>query len=193
VGEGWTHSYGYVLVRAAGHPNAHTNGAIYEHRLVASRTLGRPLRRNEVVHHINGDPADNRPKNLEVHESNGAHHRLCHANHVWTAPQSADLVKRWRAKETAPSIARATGRTIDAVRNRIRFLRRRGFDLALGITGGRFRTTCKYGHGCSYSPTGLKYCLTCNKERLRLKRRRQGLKIRRLVDRYEEEVEHGTV
>lgn len=37
-----------------------------EHRLVMEGKLGRRLKDDEVVHHVNGDIHDNRPKNLEV-------------------------------------------------------------------------------------------------------------------------------
>ena len=37
-----------------------------EHRLVMEGILGRYLGSSEVVHHLNGDPEDNRPANLQV-------------------------------------------------------------------------------------------------------------------------------
>ena len=41
-------------------------GAIKMHRLVMSEKLGRPLKKSEIVHHINGDRRDFRHENLEV-------------------------------------------------------------------------------------------------------------------------------
>lgn len=38
----------------------------HEHRIVAEMKIGRALRPGEVVHHIDGDPRNNAPNNLEV-------------------------------------------------------------------------------------------------------------------------------
>jgi len=62
-------SNNYVTIYVAGHPNAHKNGRILEHRFVMSEHLGRPLFEDENVHHINGDRHDNRIENLELWSS----------------------------------------------------------------------------------------------------------------------------
>lgn len=57
---------GYILRRELGHPMATRDGYVMEHRLVVAKHLGRILTKDEVVHHRNGDKADNRIANLEV-------------------------------------------------------------------------------------------------------------------------------
>jgi len=49
--------------------------ARHEHRIVAEQILGRPLRKGEVVHHINRDVRDNRPENLMIFPSQAEHAR----------------------------------------------------------------------------------------------------------------------
>jgi hypothetical protein len=56
----------YKKVLAPESPMADAKGTVYEHRLVMSEMLGRPLVKGENVHHKNGDTFDNRTENLEL-------------------------------------------------------------------------------------------------------------------------------
>lgn len=60
---------GYVRVYCPMHPKANTWGYVYEHRLIAEGIIGRHLKKDEHVHHINGKRWDNRPENLKVMSS----------------------------------------------------------------------------------------------------------------------------
>ncbi len=48
-----------------------------EHVLLAERAQRRPLPAGAIVHHVNSDPSDNRPRNLVVCEDQ-AYHLLLH-------------------------------------------------------------------------------------------------------------------
>ncbi len=59
---------GYVLIKATGHSEASRGGGLWasQHRKVLADYLGRALRENENVHHINAHRHDNRIENLEL-------------------------------------------------------------------------------------------------------------------------------
>jgi hypothetical protein len=71
----------YVLVYSPKHPNANIQGKGYVRRarLVMEKKIGRYLKKNEVIHHINGIKDDDRPENLVI-LSNSAHLSLHHKN-----------------------------------------------------------------------------------------------------------------
>lgn len=71
---------GYVMLYMPDHPEARHRPYVFEHRVVMEQHLGRRLGPEEVVHHINGNRADNRVENLEVFPDNGAHMRHEFAN-----------------------------------------------------------------------------------------------------------------
>lgn len=60
-GERRLNSHGYVMLRL---PDG--SRAVREHSFVMEQHLGRPLRKHETVHHLNGDRTDNRIENLEL-------------------------------------------------------------------------------------------------------------------------------
>ncbi len=64
---------GYVLVHQPNHPAANSQGYVRKHRLVMEQILGRSLRPDEVVHHIDDNPANNDPANLRLYDCNGDH------------------------------------------------------------------------------------------------------------------------
>lgn len=62
----WKTQGGYIMIFRPNHPNADVNGCVREHCFVLSEHIGRPLKKNESVHHINGLRDDNRIENLEL-------------------------------------------------------------------------------------------------------------------------------
>src|SRR5258706_3928671 len=66
-GEGHLNKRGYRVLCIKNHPNAmDSNGWIFEHTLIMTKHLGRPLLKGESIHHKNGIRSDNRIQNLEL-------------------------------------------------------------------------------------------------------------------------------
>ncbi len=64
--------HGYVMIHDLTHPNANKDGHVFEHRSVVERHIGRLLKSDELVHHINGIRDDNRIENLQLLTRNHA-------------------------------------------------------------------------------------------------------------------------
>jgi len=73
---GRSYQSGYIMVRQKGK-------AVREHKLIVENVLGRKLRSNEIIHHINMDKADNRKCNLLVCDK---------SYHVWL---HHEMARRW--------------------------------------------------------------------------------------------------
>jgi len=68
---------GYIYILCPNHPKAKSKkGYVAEHVLIMELSLGRFLRKNEVVHHIDGNKLNNKPNNLRLFQS-----RLEHINY----------------------------------------------------------------------------------------------------------------
>jgi len=67
---------GYISVYAKNHPFAHKSGDVYEHRLVMEKKIGRYLKPEEVVHHIDRNTFNNHPSNLQLFANQSEHSKL---------------------------------------------------------------------------------------------------------------------
>lgn len=74
----WIDKWGYVRIDGNRKRNGH-GWYLKEHRVVAEKMIGRPLKKDECVHHIDGNKQNNAETNLLV-TNNYQHHKLIHAS-----------------------------------------------------------------------------------------------------------------
>ena len=73
----------YLAVYLPNHPDAFVDGYVYEHRIVASKMLGRKLKSEEHVHHKDENGLNNSPDNLMIFATNSDHIAYHHGVNVY--------------------------------------------------------------------------------------------------------------
>jgi len=113
---------GYVYCRTEPlHPKRNSKGLYPLHRVLVENKLGRPLRSNEVVHHKDENPMNNRVSNLEAQTRSD--HSRHHAHRVelvevecWVCGESFELkphqlrLRRKRSADGRIQCSRSCGR-----------------------------------------------------------------------------------
>jgi len=111
AGGRFANTAGYILVHRPSHPNAQAGGYIFEHVLVMSEFLGRPLREEENVHHRNGRKADNALNNLELWSKHQPYGQRVEEVYEWAkayVKQYDADVKKLAARYTPESVLQMT-------------------------------------------------------------------------------------
>ena len=94
------------------------------HRYAMEVHLGRSLAPEEVVHHLNRDPMDNRIENLVLCANQGEHIRKYHSEQHWTPEMCARQAERMKGKQCAPTSAYQAMKTEESLKRRSEAARR---------------------------------------------------------------------
>jgi hypothetical protein len=78
---------GYIAIYFPDHPKSSADGYIMEHILVLESLIGRHLKDNECVHHINQNKQDNRKENLQLMTK--TEHMSYHSKKRWEEHKNA--------------------------------------------------------------------------------------------------------
>lgn len=71
---------GYVCILNPSHPRATKNGYVRRSIMVIEKIIGRHLKPEEVVHHIDKIKTNDKPHNLQLFRNNAEHMKLSHFN-----------------------------------------------------------------------------------------------------------------
>lgn len=112
-GKGWIDRRGYRWIRVDGR-------SVREHRHIIERHLGRKLLPTEIVHHRNGDTADNRLDNLEV-MNGGDHMRHHHKGERRPDMAKQRMSRAARDRETISRLTSTNAELLEALVNMVQW------------------------------------------------------------------------
>lgn len=68
-------AHGYINICLPNHPYTNAGSYVFEHRLIMEKHIGRYLKPEESMHHVNGIKDDNRIENLKLFISESEHQK----------------------------------------------------------------------------------------------------------------------
>lgn len=90
---------GYVQIWNPNHPKSSKDNYVFEHILMAEIVLGDHLPKGAEVHHIDGNPANNKPGNLVICQDRSYHMLLHTRQRAFDRCGHANWIKCWICRE----------------------------------------------------------------------------------------------